>query len=148
MKSFFLTVSFVLSVLYAFASDTEHTCSGHHAFGMSNVPTHVRDSALLEYDVHFYGIDLEVNDTSTYIQGSTQILISVIEEMDEVVFELSISIGRDIYIPESESTIEDMISRADVLMYEEKRAKSSHNPVNSMHLLLSTYDGPNSVERP
>ncbi|KPL12437.1 MAG: hypothetical protein AMS26_17810 [Bacteroides sp. SM23_62] len=95
MKSFFLTVSFVLSVLYAFASDTEHTCSGHHAFGMSNVPTHVRDSALLEYDVHFYGIDLEVNDTSTYIQGSTQILISVIEEMDEVVFELSISMAVD-----------------------------------------------------
>jgi uncharacterized protein YqgV (UPF0045/DUF77 family) len=95
MKRFFLSVIFVLTVLYAFASEKEHACSGHHVFGLSNVPTHVSDSALLDYDVHFYGIDLEVNDTSTYIQGSTQILVSAVEEMDEVVFELSISMTVD-----------------------------------------------------
>jgi aminopeptidase N len=95
MKRFFLSVSFVLSVLYAFASEQEHNCSSHHVFGISNVPTHVSDSALLDYDVHFYGIDLEVNDTSTYIQGSTQILASAVDEMDEVVLELSISMTVD-----------------------------------------------------
>ena len=95
MKRFFLSVLFVFTVLHAFASEKEHACSGHHVFGISNVPTHVSDSALLDYDVLFYGIDLEVNDTSTYIQGSTQILVSAVEEMDEVVFELSISMTVD-----------------------------------------------------
>ena len=95
MKRFFLTVSFVLTVLNAFASEKEHACSGHHAFGILDAPTYVKDSALLDYDVLFYGIDLEVYDTSTYIQGSTQILVSAVEEMDEVVFELSISMTVD-----------------------------------------------------
>jgi aminopeptidase N len=95
MKNFFLTVSFVLSVLHAFASEKEHACSGHHLFGMSNVPTHVSDSALLDYDVVFYGIDLEVSDTSTYIKGSTKIMVTAVEDLDEVVFELSIGMKVD-----------------------------------------------------
>ncbi len=72
MKSLFLTVSFVLPVLFAFASENEHSCSGHHAFGVSNITSYVRDSALLDYDVIFYGIDLEVSDTSTFVRGSTK----------------------------------------------------------------------------
>ena len=95
MKSVFLTVSFVLSVLFASASEKEHSCSGRHAFGASNMTTYVRDSALLDYDVHFYGIDLEVNDTSTFVQGSTEISVSAVEEIDEVVFELSNSMTVD-----------------------------------------------------
>lgn len=95
MKRYLLTIIFVLSVLRAHASEKEHVCSGHHAFGISNVPTHVKDSALLLYDVHFYGIDLEVNDTSTYIKGSTQILVSALEQIDELVFELSINMTVD-----------------------------------------------------
>ena len=101
MKRFFLAVLFGLTVLCALANEKkhacekEHTCSGHHVFGISNVPTHVSDSALLDYDVLFYGIDLEVNDTSTFVKGSTHILVSAVEEMDEVVFELSISMTVD-----------------------------------------------------
>ena len=101
MKRFLLTVSFGLTLLYAWAIEKErvfekeHACSGHHAFGLSNVPTHVSDSALLDYDVLFYGIDLEVNDSSTYVQGSTRILASALEEIDEVVFELSLSMTVD-----------------------------------------------------
>jgi len=107
MKRFFLSVLVVLTVLYALANEKdhacekdhvyekEHACSGYHLFGMSNVPTHVSDSALLDYDVVFYGIDLEVNDTSTFIQGSTQILVTAVEDLDEVVFELSISMTVD-----------------------------------------------------
>jgi aminopeptidase N len=95
MKRLFLSVLFVLTVLSSPAAEKEHACSGHHASGMLDFPTHVRDSALLDYDVHFYRIDLAVNDTSTYIQGSTQILVSAEEEMDEVVFELSISMTVD-----------------------------------------------------
>jgi aminopeptidase N len=102
MKRFFLSVLFVLSVLYTFASEKEHVCSGHLVFGMTNVPTHVSDSALLDYDVIFYGIDLEVNDTSTFIQGSTQILVTAVEDMDEVVFELSISMTVDSVFIEGE----------------------------------------------
>jgi aminopeptidase N len=95
MKRFFLAVSFVFTVFYAFAGEKEHVCSGQYVFGLSNAPTHVRDSALLDYDVIFYGIDLEVNDRSTYIQGSTQILVTAVEDMDEVVFELSVSLTVD-----------------------------------------------------
>jgi hypothetical protein len=89
MHPLFLTVSLVLSVLLTFGSEKENTCSGSHRFGLANVPTHVKDSALLDYDVHFYGIDLTVNDTSTCIGGSTEILVSALVELDEVVFELA-----------------------------------------------------------
>ncbi len=54
--------------------------------------------------------------------------IALYNEKSDAGFELSISIGRDIYIPESASTIEDMIARADVLMYEEKRNKKKGSP--------------------
>jgi aminopeptidase N len=95
MKRFFLAVSVVLTGLYAFAGEREHACSGQHGFGIFNGPAHVSDSALLDYDVHFYGIDLEVNDTSTFIRGSTEILVSALEDMHEVVLELSISMTVD-----------------------------------------------------
>ena len=65
MKRFFLALMIIPALLYASASEKEHTCSGHYVFGLSSVPTHVSDSALLDYDVIFYGIDLEVNDRST-----------------------------------------------------------------------------------
>ncbi|MFC2115680.1 M1 family aminopeptidase [Bacteroidota bacterium] len=64
-------------------------CSGHHTYDMLNVPTHVQDSGLLQYDVNHYGISLEVNDTSTYISGYTEILATALDAIDELVFELN-----------------------------------------------------------
>jgi aminopeptidase N len=89
MKSFYITISFLLSLFHAFAGEQEHACSGHHGFGPAGAPTYVKDSALLDYDVHFYGIDLAVNDSSTYLEGSTEIGVTALSAMDEVVFELA-----------------------------------------------------------
>jgi aminopeptidase N len=95
MKKLLFTISLAVYLLHAFASEKEHTCSRHLGFGLSDATTYVRDSALLDYDVHFYRIDLEVNDTSTYIQGSTEIVVSALTDMNEVVFELSTSMILD-----------------------------------------------------
>jgi aminopeptidase N len=42
----------------------------------------------LNYDVIFYGLDLEMSDTSTYIQGFTQINIKLLENNDSLFFNL------------------------------------------------------------
>jgi aminopeptidase N len=89
MKRIFLTFFTILIVIHTFAGGHEVRCSGHHMFGQAGIPTHVKDSALLDYDVHFYGIDLAVNDTSTYVEGSTEILVSARKQLEEVVFELA-----------------------------------------------------------
>jgi len=101
MKRYLLSFLFILTTVCTQAIEKghdfekEHACSGHHMLGMDNVPTYVSDSALLDYDVLFYGIDLEVDDRSTFIQGSTEIIVSAIEALEEVVFELSVSMTVD-----------------------------------------------------
>ena len=73
----------------SYAGETEHSCSGFHSFGLHSTPTHVSDSGLLLYDVSHYGIFLEVNDTSTYIAGRTEVLARAREQINELVFELN-----------------------------------------------------------
>ncbi len=67
----------------------EHSCSGPLSYEMLNVHTHVADSGLLMYDIHYYGINLEVSDTSTYLSGYTDILATALGATDELVFELN-----------------------------------------------------------
>jgi len=51
--------------------------------------TYVKDSALLDYDVGFYWIDIEVSDTSTFVRGNTSVHARAVKNIDELVFELS-----------------------------------------------------------
>jgi len=60
----------------AFAKDIDVTLKGH-------------DQRMDLYDVIFYGIDLEVTDTSTFLSGSTSILLKVLDKpANELVFDL------------------------------------------------------------
>ena len=89
MKSIFLIFFSILTVIHPIAGEQGTRCSGYHMFDLASMPTYVKDSALLDYDVHFYGIDLAVNDTSTYVEGSTEIQVTALVDMEEVVFELA-----------------------------------------------------------
>lgn len=86
-------LSLVPLVSYAGFSEQDHTGCRRHV--MLSESTHVRDSGLLRYDVNHYGISLEVNDTSTYISGYTDISATALEKIDELVFELSSSLQLD-----------------------------------------------------
>ncbi len=67
----------------------EH-CSGLKSWQDLNSDTYVADPGLLNYDVVFYYIDLEVNDTSTYLIGFTEMQAVVVSgSLSEVVIELS-----------------------------------------------------------
>jgi aminopeptidase N len=93
MKHFILAISIVIQVFYASAGDP--VCSCHSAFDLLKEPTHVQDSGLLMYDVSHYGLWLEVNDTSTFIKGHTDILARANQDINELVFELSNSLQVD-----------------------------------------------------
>jgi len=95
MKKYFLSGVFVLLQYVAFAEISEHVCSGFHASGILDVPSHVRDSALLHYDVNYYGISLEVSDSNTYIDGYTDISATALQQFGELIFELSSSLQVD-----------------------------------------------------
>jgi aminopeptidase N len=40
------------------------------------------------FDVKFYGLDVKVSDTSTFIEGSTEIIIEILKDSDTLVFNL------------------------------------------------------------
>ena len=68
-------------------------CSSPHASGM--LATYMKDSALADYDVGFYWIDIEVSDSSTYVRGNTVIHATALQEIEELVLELSIDLQVD-----------------------------------------------------
>ena len=73
----------------------EH-CSGLKSWQGLNADTYVADPALLNYDVVFYYIDLEANDTSTYIKGFTEMQAVVVSgSLSEIVIELSAVLNID-----------------------------------------------------
>ncbi len=88
MKRYFLPAIIALLPILCLAETTDLDCSGHRAFNLKSVPTHVQDSALLKYDVSHYGISLNVTDSNTYISGFTDIQATALEQIQELVFEL------------------------------------------------------------
>jgi aminopeptidase N len=64
-----------------------YECSGVHQYALPS--TYIKDSAMAGYNVGFYRIDIEMNDTSTFIRGNTAIHARAVQELHEVVFELS-----------------------------------------------------------
>ena len=59
-------------------------CSRSNGYGIHS--TYMKDSALAAYDVGFYWIDIEVNDTSTYVRGNTAIYARSLQEITVLVF--------------------------------------------------------------
>jgi len=95
MKKYFLSGLIALLQYVAFAEISEHACSGLHTSELLDVPTHIRDSSLFNYDVNYYCISLEVSDSNTYIDGYTDIGATALQHFDELVFELSTSLQVD-----------------------------------------------------
>jgi len=85
---------FILSAFLVLSLNAQHKhdvqCSGLKSFQELNADTYVADPALLNYDVKFYYIDLEANDTSTYLIGFTEMKAEVVSgNLSEIVIELS-----------------------------------------------------------
>ena len=95
MKSLFFPGVLLLISLSVFAGHEDHNCSRHRFFQSAEVPTHVKDSALLLYDVSHYAISLEVTDSSTFIKGYTEITARAINNISELKFELRNSMSID-----------------------------------------------------
>ncbi len=74
-----------------FSQETiEMKCSGEQGFVRARTDAYVRHPLLELYDVTHYLIDLAVNDTSTYIEGSVSVTAEVTAHgMDSLVLELS-----------------------------------------------------------
>ena len=84
-----LIIGFSFSPVRSQHEHDEH-CSGLKSWQGLNADTYVADPALLNYDVIFYYIDLEANDTSTYIEGFTEMqAVAVSGILSEIVIELS-----------------------------------------------------------
>lgn len=92
-----LVVVLIFTSAFVRTQDTENKyCSRYKTLIISNSDTYIADPRLLYYDVTFYYIDLEVNDTSTYITGFTEIHARTdTSELTELVFELSSNLTID-----------------------------------------------------
>ena len=93
-----LLFSIAAFVLLPVSAQHKHdeNCSGLKSWQEFNADTYVADPALLNYDVVFYYIDLEANDTSTYIEGFTEMQAVVVSgSLSEIVIELSAVLNID-----------------------------------------------------
>lgn len=64
-------------------------CPENKSFYLDNLDNTLADPRLLLYDISFYHIDLEVDNASTFIRGFTEIQGSSLDEISELLFELS-----------------------------------------------------------
>jgi len=85
---------FYIAAILLLPLSAQHThdlhCSGLKSWQELNADTYVADPALLNYDVVFYYLDLEANDTSTYLKGFTEMQAVVVSAiLSEIVIELS-----------------------------------------------------------
>lgn len=91
MKHVFFPVFFVLT-FYLSAQDNTGSCSARKA----SKPLHLKSASLSVveiaetelYDVHFYNLDLEMNNVSTYLNGSVEIHAKANIDLDSALFEL------------------------------------------------------------
>ena len=69
--------------------DCMHPCA-HAKTSWRSIGIYDQDPRLHDYDVKFYGLDLDVNPATTFINGSARILAEVVvSQMDEMVLELT-----------------------------------------------------------
>ena len=75
-----------------FSQTTEHYCAKRDAFSSNQVKSNsLNISQIIEterYDVHFYALDIEMNNLSTNVAGTGEIHGTANESLDSVLFEL------------------------------------------------------------
>lgn len=91
IRHFLPVACIVMQVMFpAFAGDDGGTnCSGRTVFLMDALKGQIADPLLEAYDVKYYLIDLEVNDTSTFIRGSASVTLETGSEgLDTLALEM------------------------------------------------------------
>jgi aminopeptidase N len=71
------------------------TTTDNKNLNIINQDNTLADPRLLLYDINFYYIDIEVSNISTYLHGFTEIQASALDDIQELVFELSVNITVD-----------------------------------------------------
>jgi aminopeptidase N len=91
MRLALLSILFIYLGFFSINKGYTETNYTGEACNHSGIYTQQQYNQLMDnYDVKFYKLDLEVSDTTTFIKGSTTILIKVLEsQFNEIVFELS-----------------------------------------------------------
>lgn len=94
IKNTLLALSALLAFNVSFAQDerayscshlkSHHDDAGHRSARLSDEYIAITEN----YDVHFYELDLEMERTSTYVQGVVQIHATALVDMDVLIFEL------------------------------------------------------------
>jgi aminopeptidase N len=92
MKSIYALVLFVFGFNSIFSQENRATCSKRDRFKnqhlKSNTLTVSQISESEKYDVHFYQLDLNMTNTSTYLSGTARIDASVNQTLDSALVEL------------------------------------------------------------
>ncbi len=80
MKKLLILLCVVIFSTVSFAQHTfhgeEHKCSGRHHFhsqNKSSEPDYEQSDEMFDYDVKFYWLDIEVDNTSTFIEGNVTV---------------------------------------------------------------------------
>lgn len=66
--------------LHHHEDDCLPACAVHRLQGRSSIGIYIQDDRLHDYDVKFYGIDLEVNPAGTFLMGEVTVLAEVVAD--------------------------------------------------------------------
>jgi len=92
MKLFYLQIIFFLCIKMTIAQENHSGCAKQNQFKnhqlKSNTLTVSQIAQTEKYDVHFYGLDLNMTNTSTYLSGTVRIDARAKVNLDSALFEL------------------------------------------------------------
>lgn len=92
MKLFFISILFLLHHFSYLAQDHMGSCAARKSNRVWNTKsatlTETEISETEKYDVHFYNLDLHMNNVSTYLDGSVEIHATANIDLDSALFEL------------------------------------------------------------
>jgi aminopeptidase N len=84
-----ISILFIWFLLFAGGWTKGEARTNNRTIYRSGIQQNPFDQRMNRYDVKFYRIDLAVTDTSTYLKGSTSILVQILDEpVSELVFDL------------------------------------------------------------
>lgn len=92
MKFFYIFIFFVLTVNFAFSQENNSSCSKRDRFKNLHLKSNTLSIAQIaeteKYDVHFYQLDLNMTNTSTYLSGTSRMDATAIQSLDTALLEL------------------------------------------------------------
>jgi len=89
MKLFVLVIVFLCHAFISIRSTDSELDNNKIYNNTETFSTSANNSLMSNYDVRFYGLDLEASDSTTYLSGSATILVKVIDSpLNEFIFEL------------------------------------------------------------